>query len=109
MTKADALGTDAKELVDLVVGYAKQETLDPLKRLGRTIAFGVLGAVLTGLGGVFLGLATLRALQTETDVFAGRLSFVPYVVVTVLLVLAAGVSWKTLGPGGGEHTGEGMG
>ncbi len=39
---------DAKELVDMVITYAKQETLEPLKGLGKKAALGVGGAVLLG-------------------------------------------------------------
>ena len=91
--------TEAKELVDLVVGYAKQETLDPLKRLGKSVAFGVVGAVLVGTGSLFLALSALRALQSETDTFEDNLSWAPYFIVAVLVVILAAVSWVALGPG----------
>lgn len=100
MANADSLGTDARDLVDLVVGYAKQETVDPIKRLGKAVALGMLGAVLTGTGAIFLALSALRALQTETDIFADDWSFVPYVGLAVLLGVAALIGWKTLGPPG---------
>jgi hypothetical protein len=100
VAKAESVPTEAKELVDLVVGYAKQETLDPLKRLGKTVAFGVLGAVLVGTGTLFLALSALRALQTEIDTFEDNLSWAPYGIVAALLVVMAIVSWSALGPGG---------
>jgi hypothetical protein len=83
----------AAELWDMVRAYAKQETIEPMKGLGRFVAFGVAGSLLLGTGTALLALAGLRALQTETD---GRLdnhlSFVPYLIVlvvcTVLIVLA---------------------
>ncbi len=99
MANTDALGSEARELADLVVAYAKQETLDPLKRLGKVVAFGIIGSVLVGIGAVFLGLASVRALQTETDVFENNLSWIPYFIVAVALVVGAGLSWVTLGPG----------
>lgn len=100
MAKAESVPTEAKELVDLVVGYAKQETLVPLKRLGKSVAFGVVGAVLVGTGTLFLALSALRALQSETDTFEDNLSWAPYLIVAVLVAVAAGVSWAALGPGG---------
>lgn len=83
----------ASELKELVVRYAKQETIDPLKRLLRTVAFGMLGALLTGVGVVFLAVGVLRALQTEAvSTFQGSLSWVPYLIVFLLLAIAGAVS-----------------
>lgn len=99
MANTDSLSTDARELVDLVVGYAKQETLDPIKKLGKTIALGIVGAVAVGLGVVFLSLGALRAMQSETDTFDDNLTFLPYVIAMGVLLIGAGVAWKGLGPG----------
>ena len=104
MANTDSLSTDARELVDLVVGYAKQETLDPIKKLGKTIALGIVGAVAVGLGVVFLSLGALRAMQSETETFDDNLTFLPYVIAMGVLLIGAGVAWKGLGPGkGGER------
>ena len=46
------------ELKELVVSYVKQETLVPLRQLGRYVGFGVAGALLLGLGVVLLGHGT---------------------------------------------------
>ena len=76
-----------KDLWALLKAYAKQETVDPLKALGRYLGFGFSGAVLLALGAFFLALAALRALQTQTgDVFADTWSFVPYLIVVIGLV-----------------------
>jgi len=104
VANTDSLSTDARELVDLVVGYAKQETLDPIKKLGKTIALGIVGAVAVGLGVVFLSLGALRAMQSETETFDDNLTFLPYVIAMGVLLIGAGVAWKGLGPGkGGER------
>lgn len=105
MAKAESVPNEAKELVELVVGYAKQETLDPLKRLGKNVAFGVAGAALVGTGTLFLALSALRALQTEIDTFDDNLSWAPYGIVAALLVVMAIVSWSALGPGGNDGKG----
>jgi hypothetical protein len=89
----DSVPVLTKELVDLVVDYAKQETVDPLKGLGKNILFGVLGAVLIGIGVAFLALSGLRALQTETGAFDGNLSWAPYLIVMAALLVAAVLSW----------------
>jgi hypothetical protein len=72
------------ELWELTTAYAKQETIDPLKGLGRFLAFGVPGALLLGIGLSLLLLSGLRALQTETgSTFTGSWSWAPYLIVTV--------------------------
>ena len=54
------------EAVQLVIAYVKQETLTPLKGLGRFILFGVAGSVAFAIGLVILAVAFLRFLQGET-------------------------------------------
>jgi hypothetical protein len=86
------------ELRELIVEYFKQETIVPLRQLGRYVAFGLLGAFLLGLGVVFLGIAGLRALQTETDTtFTGNWSWAPYGIMVVALLAGAFVTWKARG------------
>jgi hypothetical protein len=75
----------ATELWSLTKDYARQETVEPLKGVGRYVAFGLGGALLGGFGVAMLLLALLRALQTQTDAFDGNLSWAPY-----LIVLAVG-------------------
>jgi hypothetical protein len=88
-----SMPTLAGELYDLVRAYAKQETLEPIKGLGRYAAFGVAGSLLIGIGVVLLAVAFLRALQTETsDAFDGRWSWAPYVLTLVLCGLVVGAA-----------------
>lgn len=83
----------ATELWALTKDYARQETVDPLKGVGRYLGYGFGGALLLGTGVILLMLSGLRALQTETgDLLDGNLSWVPYVIVlfvALLLVLWA--------------------
>jgi len=82
--KEKSLPGEAQELWQLVVGYAKQETLDPVKNLGRFLGFGLGGALLGSLGAVLLLLGGLRLLQTETgEAFDGNLTFIPYLLVLI--------------------------
>ena len=86
------------ELRDLVVNYVKQQTLVPLQQLGRYIGYGLGGSLLLGFGVVFLAMAALRALQTETgDTFAGDWSWVPYLIVIFGLLLGAVLVWLARG------------
>jgi uncharacterized BrkB/YihY/UPF0761 family membrane protein len=80
---------DAQDVQQMLVGYAKQETLEPLKQLGRYLGLGIAGSVLVFLGVFFAGLGTLRLLQT-LDAFAGAswMSTLPYVVAILVLLLA---------------------
>jgi peptidoglycan biosynthesis protein MviN/MurJ (putative lipid II flippase) len=86
-------GTDA---VKLVIDYVKQETLTPLKGLGRYLLFGIAGSLALCVGLVLLLIALLRALQTETGTtFAGHLDWLPYVIVCAAAVLIIGLAaWR---------------
>jgi uncharacterized integral membrane protein len=83
-----ALTTQATELWDLVRAYAVQETVEPIKGLGKYAAFGIAGAVSLSLGLVLLLLGALRALQTATgDTFEGSWSWAPYLIVLLLALI----------------------
>lgn len=83
----------AGELFELTKAYARQETVDPLKGVGRYLIFGGIGAFIVAIGVVLLMLAGLRALQTETGkTFAGSLSFLPYVIVLAVATLVIAVA-----------------
>ena len=85
----------ATELWGLTKDYARQETVEPIKGVGRYLGYGAGGAILGGLGVILLMLAGLRALQTETgDALDGNLSWLPYLIVLVVAgaLAAAAVS-----------------
>ncbi len=83
------------ELKELVIAYAKQETVDPLKGLARYVAFGIAGAVLIGTGVTFLALGGLRALQGDHrgPHFTGNWSWAPYGIVVVGALALAALTW----------------
>jgi hypothetical protein len=82
----------ATELWAMTKDYARQETIDPLKGVGRYLGYGAGGALLLALGVIMLMLSGLRALQTQTgDALDGSLSWLPYVI--VLAVAALLVAW----------------
>jgi Putative Actinobacterial Holin-X, holin superfamily III len=88
------------DLVHLVIDYVKQETLTPLKGLGRYLGLGIAGAVCFSVGLVVLAVAFLRLLQGETSAFDGNLSWVPYLLLTVVVLAVAALAvWRiTKGP-----------
>ena len=102
-------GDQVGELKNLVVGYAKQETVDPLKSLGRYGGFGAAGGTCIGIGVVLLTLALLRGLQTiETinqpgRVHGGTWSWVPYVGALVWLLLVTAVAANAAKRGGDKR------
>jgi hypothetical protein len=83
-----------QDVWELVVAYAKQETVEPLKGLGRWISAGAGGSLLIATGVSLMLLAGLRALQTETGTtFTGNLSWIPYLIVLVGAAIVAGLSF----------------
>jgi hypothetical protein len=94
------------ELRELVVDYAKQQTVDPIKQVGRYVGFGVAGAFLLGIGVVFLSVGGLRALQDETgDRFSGRLTWVPYIVTVVGLLIGGALAITAINRGRNHEEG----
>lgn len=82
-----------QDVWELLVAYAKQETTEPLKGLGRWIGAGAGGSMLIAAGVSLLLLAALRALQTETgSTFTGNWSWAPYLIVLVGAVAVVGLS-----------------
>lgn len=88
-------GTHVNELLGLVIAYAKQETVAPLKSLGRYVAWGVAGAILFATGGAMLTLTAVRVVQAETGHhLRGNLTWVPYL--GGVIVAGAGAGWAAL-------------
>lgn len=88
-SKDDRESTDPAALVQLIVDYVKQQTLSPLKGLGRYLVFGIFGSICLSLAVVLLALGSLRLLQGETgNFFDGARSWLPYVAVLVALIVA---------------------
>jgi Putative Actinobacterial Holin-X, holin superfamily III len=87
------LRSSGGEAVQLVIDYVKQETLTPLRGLGRYILFGVVGSVALAIGLVILAVAFLRVLQGETgSTFSGNWSWAPYLICAVAVVAVAAVA-----------------
>lgn len=86
------------ELWALLRDYAKQETVGPLKNLGRQLGLGLAGSFSVALGVFLLGLAVLRGLQDHVELFSVR-PWAQYLVVVVFYVIAiALVARRLRGP-----------
>jgi hypothetical protein len=91
-------GDDAFQLT---VDYLKQETVQPLKGLGRFLYMGIAGSFFLAFGLLLILLGVLRLLQTETGTaLTGDWSWVPYAAVVALGIAVIGVAvWRiTAGP-----------
>lgn len=89
------------DALQLVIDYVKQETLAPLKGLGRFLLFGIAGSIALGAGLVVLLIALLRGLQETTGTtFAGNWTWAPYLIVAFGALLFMGLAaWRiTKGP-----------
>ncbi len=86
--------TSIPELIEFVRAYAKQETIDPLRGVGRWIAFGAAGAFCLGLGLVVVLIGVLRLVEEEWGrTSSGSLSWLAYL---ITLVVAIGLLALTL-------------
>lgn len=93
-----SISSTAGEVWELVLAYVKQETIEPIKGIGRFLAFGAAGAFALGIGFVMFILAGLRVLQTETgDAFDGNWSVVPYVIMIVVAGVIAALAARAIG------------
>ncbi len=93
-SKSDS--ADVGEAISLVKTYVRQQTLGPLRGIGRKVGIGVAGALLLGLGLFFLALGLLRLIQTRIPRLAeGALSLVSYAIVAVFCLVVTGVAaWR---------------
>lgn len=84
------------ELVDLVVTYAKQQTIDPIRGAGRWLAYGLVAVFSMTLGVLMLAIGTLRLLQFEVFADSTRWSWVPYFIVMILCALVVAVTLRRI-------------
>ncbi len=99
--KKKSLMTLLKELKQLTVDYAKQETIDPLKGVPRFLAAGVAGSVLLGIGLILWIVGILRLVQVETGSrFSGHLTWVPYLITLVFSLLVTLLAVRAIGADG---------
>lgn len=91
---------DLQEIRTLFLRYLKEETLQPLKELGRFVVAGLLGSLCVGFGAAMLLFGALRFLQDEFRVLDGSLSWLPYLIIVVLAILVMALTtWRIVSGG----------
>jgi hypothetical protein len=87
------VSTLLNEFVSLVVAYAREQTVDPIRSLGRYLVFGLAGAFMVSIGGGLAVLATVRLIQAETDShLTGSLTWAPYTGGFIVALVGAGLA-----------------
>lgn len=107
LSESKSTYTQMEELVDLVKAYVKQETVDPLRTMGKRFGLGLAAAVLFGMSAIFFSLGLLRVIERYLDFLTrGILSSVPYVLGAILLALTLYLVWaRQTANSDGEHGG----
>ena len=86
------------DLPDLLRRYVRQETVDPLRNLGRFLGLGIAGSLMMATGVVLLGVGALRLLQ-DWSVLDGSWSWVPYLVVAAALAMISVLAGRRISAG----------
>ena len=93
--RGNSVQRDLDEIKTLALRYIKEETIQPIKEMGRFVLWGVLGSLLVGFGYLFLLFGALRFLQEQFKVLDGTLSWIPYLIVVVLAAMVVGLTvWR---------------
>jgi len=93
------------ELWELLLAYGKQETVEPLKGLGRYVGIGLGAAVIGATGILMLTLGTMRVLQTHTGgSLGGNWNWVPYVAGLVVLGALIALAVTRINPKGAKKS-----
>lgn len=83
----------------MVIDYARQETVGPLRGAGRWIGFGLAGALSLGIAASLLVLGVLRMVQNEFEpTFSGRwMSLLPYLFAFIVCIAVVAVAASRIG------------
>jgi flagellar biosynthesis protein FliQ len=93
--RGNTMQRDLDEIKDLAFKYIKEETIQPIKQMGRFVAWGAAGSLLVGFGFFFLLFGALRFLQEQFKVLDGTLSWIPYLIVVVLAAIIIALTlWR---------------
>jgi hypothetical protein len=93
--RGNSVQRDLDEIKALALRYIKEETIQPIKEMGRFVLWGALGSLLVGFGYLFLLFGALRFLQNQFKVLDGTLSWIPYLIVVALAAAVIGLTvWR---------------
>lgn len=95
---ADNPQETVRELRELVIAYAKQETWEPLKRLRWFAVRKVAGGIFIGFGTICVAMGILRLLQgwgPNGSHFSGNATWAPYAIVLGGLLVVIALSMLT--------------
>ena len=95
--RGNSVQRDLDEIKALALRYIKEETIQPIKEMGRFVLWGALGSLLVGFGYLFLLFGALRFLQDQFKVLDGTLSWIPYLIVVALAALVIALTlWRII-------------
>jgi hypothetical protein len=84
---------ESSDVVETVIAYAKQETLEPLRGAGRWVAIGTVASLSVSIGLAFVLVGVLRLISAISgDAFQSGWSFVPYLIVFLLGLMSVMVT-----------------
>lgn len=83
-----------QELWELLKAYAQQETLGPIKNLGKQVGFGLVGTLSFALGYFLIVLGVMRFLQTHSPEWWRPHNYLNYLV--AVLMLGGACAWTAL-------------
>jgi hypothetical protein len=89
------------ELWEMLISYAKQETVEPLKGLLRFVGFGIAAMLFLGTGVLLMSVSVLRLLQTKEPFgwsLTGNLTVIPYIVSLVVLAVLIALAVAAIKP-----------
>jgi hypothetical protein len=96
--RGNSVQRDLDDIKALALRYIKEETIQPIKEMGRFVLWGAVGSLLVGFGYFFLLFGALRFLQHQFRVLDGTLSWIPYLIVVALAALIIGLTlWRIVG------------
>ena len=93
-----ARGETSDDLAALLRAYVHQETVEPLRGLGRYLFFGVIGSLLLGFGAVLVAIGGAKGLQVWGGL-EGWWSWVPYLAAALFLSATGAIAVGLLGRG----------